>query len=153
MHGHDLEVADLDPRKHRAIARGDVVAGDEAVLVLDQQPLLRFLRAHQREGALEFLAAQLDAELALVDAFADLAFGFGAVVEPEAVLVGAVHAAIPHDHFARAVLSGRNHAFERAVVERMVLDEHRQALVAGSSDGPFGTAQDFSTPSHCSRKS
>ena len=76
MRGHDLEVA--RPRRPRAPSGSCAVTSpwsDEAVLVLDQQPLLRFLRAHQREGALELLAAQQDAELALVEAFADLALG------------------------------------------------------------------------------
>ena len=35
----------------------------------------------------------------------------------------------------------------------MILESDREALVAGSSDGPFGTAQDFSTPSNSRRKS
>src|SRR5947207_14459502 len=53
------------------------------------------------------------------------------MVEPVLVaLVGAVDAAVPHDHFARAVLAGRDHALERGVVEGMVLGLRREALFA-----------------------
>ena len=43
--------------------------------------------------------------------------------------VGAVDAAIPDDDLAGAVLAFRDHAFERAVVVRVILGHHRQAFV------------------------
>ncbi len=55
-----------------------------------------------------------------------------AIVEPGlAAFVGRVDAAIPDDHFACAVLSGRDHALERAVVVGMILHVHGEALFAG----------------------
>ena len=52
-------------------------------------------------------------------------------MEPgRAAFVGRIDAAIPDDHFARAVLPGRNHAFERGVVVRVVLGLHGEALFA-----------------------
>ena len=62
-------------------------------------------------------------------------------------------AAIPDDHFARAVLALRDRTFERGVFQRMVFDLHRQALDRGSRHGPLGTAQLLRTPSSSSRKS
>ena len=60
---------------------------------------------------------------------ADLALGLRAIVEVRhAAFVGRVDAAIPDDHFARAVLPGGNDAFERPVVVRVVLHVHGQAL-------------------------
>src|SRR5688572_26200687 len=112
--------------------------GNEAILMLDQQPLLGVLGAHEGERALQLLATQLDAELARRDAVANAAFGLGAIVEREAALVGTVDAAIPHDDFARAVLAGRYHALERAVVVRMVFDEDRETLLARVERRPLG---------------
>ena len=117
------------PESTERSLRGDVAGRREPVLVLDQQPLLRFLGAHQREGALQLLAAQQEAQLALRQAFADLALGLRAIVEPgRAAFVGRIDAAVPDDHLAGAVLPGGNHAFERGIVVRMVLDLHGEPL-------------------------
>ena len=60
---------------------------------------------------------------------ADLALRLRAIVEPRrAALVGRIDAAVPDDHFARAVLPGRNHALERRVVVGVILDVHGEAL-------------------------
>ena len=52
-------------------------------------------------------------------------------------------AAIPQHHRAAAILALRNRALERAVVERMILDMHRQPLVGGIEAWPLraGPAQ------------
>ena len=111
------------------ILERDIAFHREPVLVLDHQPLVLFLRAHQREGPFQFFAAQQDAQFALLQAFADLALRLRAIVEPRgAAFVGRIDAAVPHDHLAGAVLAGGNHAFERRIVVGVVLDVHGQAL-------------------------
>ena len=80
--GDDLEVRDRDTGEHGMVLRRDVARDREAVLVLQQQPLLRVPGAHQRERSLELLAAQEEAELALHEALADLALRVRAIVEP-----------------------------------------------------------------------
>jgi len=133
-HRQGLEVLDHEAGEDRVILPGDVGFGDEAVLVLDQEPVLRVPGcADQRKGPLELGAAQRDAQLARADAFPDEALGLRAVVVPVtlAILVGRIGAAIPHDHFAGAVLLGGNHALERGVVVGVVLGHDREALVHG----------------------
>ena len=50
-------------------------------------------------------------------------------MEPSlAAFVGRVDAAIPDNHFARAVLPGWNHALERGIVIRVILDVHGEPL-------------------------
>src|SRR6185369_10900815 len=102
------------PRYH---AVGQLV--DDAVLrcrprrvvaLLDQQPRLLALagvavHAHQRPAAVQLLAMQLELELAGTVARARVADR----------LPGA---AVPDDHGARAVLPGRDHAFEAGVRDR-----------------------------------
>src|SRR4030095_11717688 len=111
------------------ILRGDIDRRREAVLVLQHEPLLLVLGAHQRERAFELFSAQLDAHLAFLHALPDLALRPRAIVEPRrAAFVGRVDAAVPDDHFACAILAGWNHAFERAVVERALLHMHGHAL-------------------------
>ena len=64
-HRHGGDLLHGDAREHRAVLRGQIAAlRHEAILVLDEQPGLAVLGAHQRERALELLAAQLQAELA-----------------------------------------------------------------------------------------
>ena len=65
VRGDDLEVLDRHSGEDRAVLRGDIHGSREPVLVLDQQPLLPVLGAHQGEGAFQLLAAQEDAQLAL----------------------------------------------------------------------------------------
>src|SRR6266513_1816116 len=143
-HRQGLEVLDREAGEDRVIFLGDVGFGDKAVLVLDEQPVLRVPgRADQREGAFEFDAAKRDAQLAGGDTLPDEALGVRAVVVPMSlpILVGCIRAAVPHDHFARAVLLRGNHALERGVVVRVVLGHDREALVRGverraSGNGP-----------------
>ncbi len=88
---------------------------------------------------LSFSPRKQDAELAFRDAFAHLALGACAIVEPgRAALVGRIDAAIPDDHLARAVLLRRNHAFERGIVVGMILDVHGEALFGAIERRPFG---------------
>ena len=123
---------------------GDVGFGDETILVLDQQPVLRVPgRAHQRKRPFELGAAQRDAQLARGDPLPDEALGLRTVVVPVslAILVGRIRAAVPYDHFARAVLLGRDHAFEGGVVVGVVLGHDGEALVhrverGAAWDGP-----------------
>ena len=103
--GTTCDLLDRRAGQHRAVLRrDDPRRSTKRSRCLIMQPRLRFLRADERERAFELLAAQQDAELALRVAFANLLLGFGAVVEPGAVLVGTVDAAIPDDDLAGAVL-------------------------------------------------
>jgi hypothetical protein len=109
----------------------DIPLRGERIAVLDQQPVLAVGAAHQRERALQFLAAQEQAQLALFQRGADPLLVFRAVVESAPMrLVRRIDAAIPHDDFAGAVLLRRDHAFEGGVVEGMVLGLHRQSFDA-----------------------
>src|SRR5258706_10969857 len=140
-HRQGLEVLDHKAGEDRVVFLGDAGFGDEAVLVLDEEPVLRVPGcADQRKGAFELGAPKRDAQLARGDALPDKALGLRAVVVPVtlAVLVGRIGAAVPHDHFARAVLLGGNHAFERGVVVRVVLGHDGEALVRGVERGASG---------------
>ena len=64
-----------------------------------------------------------------------------------------VGAPVPDLDRAGAVLPRRDLALEVAVVERVILDVHRQVPLAERSGTPFGTAQLSSTPSRSRRKS
>ena len=109
------------------------LAAGGLVAALDQQPvlpLLAALRAHADEvpAALELRALQREVEPALLQPAHRVALGLPA-------------AAVPDDHLAAAVLALRDLALEVGIVERMVLDVHRQPLVAGhqaraAGDGP-----------------
>src|SRR5213075_664611 len=104
---------------------------NEAVLVLDQEPVLLVGHAHERIRALDLLAAQEESELALLQPLSHAPLGLFVIVEPVLIaLVRAVDAAIPHDHFTRAVLAGGNYAFERRVVERVIFGLRGEALFA-----------------------
>src|SRR4051794_6062735 len=115
--------------------------------MLDQQPLRSAgpLHAYQHPPALQALAVQHDLEIAFL------------IAAPQrldaAAVFGLVRAAIPQHHRAAAVLAA-------GMVPSKVLYEmgwsstsiaNRRTL--GSRLGPFGTAQDFITPSSSSRKS
>src|SRR5262249_39858730 len=92
----------------------------------------------QRERALELLAAQKDAELTLREPRAHQTLRVGTIVEPVVVvLVRRIRTAVPDDDFARTVLLGWNHTLERRIVERMVLDVNRHALVDGIERRPL----------------
>ena len=133
--------------EHRGGPREHVVGLGEAIAVLDEQPLVAGGRLHERKGALELLAAQLDAELPGCEPRAHPSFGFGAIGEGElAILVRGVHAAVPDDHPSGAVLLLRDHAFEGGVLEGMILDLDRHALVAGVERRTLGNGPGFQHP-------
>src|SRR5205823_5913973 len=126
--------ADVSERRvgeDRTVERREVGLCHEAVLVLDEEPVLLVRHAHQREGAFDLLAAQKESELAFSERLAHAALGLGVIVEPVfVVLIRAVDAAVPDDHFPGAVLARRNDALEGGIVERMVLGLRRQSLFA-----------------------
>ena len=142
-----LAIVERAAGKHRLRARQHVVLLREPVLVLDQQPLLARRRAHQRERALELLAAQKEAQLAVRELGTQTRLRFTTVAERVLlILVRRIHAAVPDDDVAGAVLLLGNHAFERRVVERVILDLDREALVArdratGPSEPPRTSAR------------
>ena len=82
VRGHHLHLLDCHAGKHRAVLRGDLLVRHEPVLVLDQQPALDVLRAHQRKRPLHLLAAQQEAELPFFEPFPHSPLGLLAVVEP-----------------------------------------------------------------------
>ena len=130
LHRDRGQLLDRYAGEHRSVLRGEVRLGREAVLMLDQEPVLGVLGAHQREGSLDLLAAQQDAELSLLHSVADALLGLSPVVKPVfLVLVWRIDAAIPDDDLACAVLPRGNHAFERAIVERVVFGSDREALL------------------------
>src|SRR5690606_24170368 len=92
-----------------------------AVAPLDQQPVVLFLaagrEAHERPAAAQLLAVQREVELALREALVGIGLGHPV-------------AAVPDDDGARAVLALGNHAFERRVLERMILGLHREPALA-----------------------
>ena len=105
----------------------------ERIVLLDQQPrlvaalaaVLAAVGPHQRPAALELLAVELELEMSLRVAVVGVAFR-----NPGS--------AIPQHHRAAAVLLRRDDAFEGPVLDRMVLDVHRQALVGGVEAWPLG---------------
>jgi hypothetical protein len=88
LHGPDLEIADFHAGKDGPALRSDVDGRSKPVLVLEQEPAVFFLLAHQGERAFHFLAAQQEAELAFLEAFPHLPLGLPAVMEPGFVFVG-----------------------------------------------------------------
>src|SRR5690606_3742019 len=143
-------IADLGSNRAAAgKARPDLVQGaagldrgflaDEGVRVvarrfvplLDQQPVVALLavpRAHADQGpaAVQALALEMELEFAglqrLLNVGAFLGYPFPAIEEL---------------HDARAI-AARDHAFEFAIVQRMILDLDRQALVLRRGRGPLG---------------
>jgi hypothetical protein len=153
MRRHLLQVLHRSAGKDRAALHGDVVGRDEAVLVLDHEPLALALGLHERERSLHLLAAKLERELSLGEALADFVFGLRAIAEHRAGLVGRIHAAIPDDDLARAVLLRRDDPFERRVRVRVISVCIARRLSCGLRDRPLGTAHDLRTPSHSRRRS
>src|SRR5262249_40112055 len=100
------------------------------VVRLEQEPRLLLLawlarHAHQVPAALELLARELEAQMAL--AVAELRIELG---RPRAL--------VPDHHRAAAVGALRNDSLEAAVLDRMVLDMHREALLARDQARPLG---------------
>ena len=89
--------------------------------MLDQQPIGALAaiavvpHPHQHPAAMQLLAVQGELQVALFEA------ALGIVALPIA--------AVPELHRAAAILALRDRAFEVAVVERMILDLDREALV------------------------
>ena len=88
--------------------------------LLDGQPLLRFLlpltlRPDESESSAQLEAAHLEQELALLEA------GLG-------ILDGNPDTLVPHDDLTRAIVALRDDALEIRVLDRMILDHHREAL-------------------------
>ena len=97
---------------------------------LDQQPAcLLFVRpsahADQMPGPVELLALELEGETALLEPLVRIAFRIPAT-------------AVPDHHRAAAILALRDGAFERVVLDRMVLDLHGQPLLAGHQARTLG---------------
>jgi hypothetical protein len=93
------------------------------VVLLDQQPapfaiVFAAVAAHQHPATAELFAMQPELE------FAAAIVGFG-------IALRLPMATIPQQHGAGTVLLRRYHAFELAILERMILDMHRETLVVG----------------------
>ena len=100
------------------------------VPVLDEQPLVRSARrAHERPRALHLVTAQRERQLPRVEAGEHPALRLVAVAPTESALVRGVDAHVPDDHLPGAVVPVADDAFERGVAQRMVLDEHGEALL------------------------
>ena len=123
-------------RSRRAAARhdrarrllGDVVGRGPVVAVLDQEPALAALvaaRPHEHPRAAELLAVERELELALLQR----GFRRRALRRPRAL--------VPDHHGAAAVLAGRDHALELRVLDRVILDLHREPLDARIEGGPL----------------
>ena len=119
---------DRQSRQHRAwMRRQNVFRRRELIALLDQQPVLFVAgagiappaRAHQRKRAVELEAVQFDVDFSVPDRAARVAHRIEDVI----------HAAIPHDDRARAVIARWNHPLEVAVLQRMVFDGDRKTLV------------------------
>src|SRR5262245_37973133 len=82
-------------------------------------------QAHQNPGALQFIAAKDEAELALAQRFGR-------------ILIASPEATIPQHARAAAIFALRNGAFEITVIERMVFGFHGKALVLGIERGALG---------------
>ena len=112
-----LHLLDGEPRQHRGlvelVARGLHVR----VALLEQQPvLLAALGLHERPLAAKLVALQLEDELPLLEPLAP-------ILERHPL------AAVPYDDTAGAVVPLRDYPLEVAVLDRMVLDAHGEALV------------------------
>src|SRR5690606_16367823 len=103
---------------------GGVAGSGRRIALLDQQPVLLVVaparaprKADERPAPAELLAVQRELELALSESLRRIAFRNP--MPP-----------IPDEHRAAAVLALGDHAFERRVLERVILGPHRKALFA-----------------------
>src|SRR5580704_17528215 len=127
---------DRQSRQNGARVRFEnIFGGCVLIALLDQQPVLFVLRpgtgahprAHERERTVEFEAVQLDVDFSLANRIGRIARRIDNFVDT----------AIPHDDGTRAVVAGRNHALEVAVLERMVFDGDCKMLVGRIHRGAF----------------
>ena len=100
------------------------------VAVLDEQPgglasRRPPARPHQHPRALQLLAVEPELQLALLQR------------RVHVLGLGSPRAAVPDHHGAAAVLALRNDALELVVLDRVVLDLHRQALDGRVERGPL----------------
>jgi hypothetical protein len=104
-------------RQHRLFVE-DVARGfDERIAFLDQQPIfLTLLDFDERPPAVELVAFELEEEFPFLESLAP-------------ILERNPFTAIPDDDAAGAVVASRDHTLEVAVLQRMVLDFHGEALV------------------------
>src|SRR5262245_34618966 len=109
--------------------------------MFDQQPLT-ISCTYQNPRPFELLTVQRKFQFALSQRGGD-------VVRP----LRSIGAVIPHPDRAASVFAFRNDAFKIRVIDRRSSTAMASLLTAGSSDGPLGTAHDFSTPPSSSRKS
>ena len=106
-----------------------ICAAKRSLCLMRSQFFLSEVRTSANEP-FQLLAAQKEAELALLETFPHAPFGLVPIVEPVFLaFVRRIDAAIPDDHFARTVLPRRDDALERGVVERVILGLHGEALV------------------------
>ena len=120
-----------DAGRRRLGHRGAAARPCFGIALLDEEPVLTLLRrrlaAHPHEGPSAVQLLALEGE-----------FHRAAAVRCRGVaLLGAPGAAVPQHDGAAAVLTLRDDAFEAAVFERVILDMHRQALLAGIEARPF----------------
>src|SRR6266851_2809043 len=105
----------------------------ERIVFLDQEPslvaalatVLTAVGLHQRPAAFELLAVELEFEMALGVAHDGVAFR-----DPRSP--------VPQQYRPAAVLLRGDDAFEGSVLDRVVLDVHRQTLVGWVEAGTFG---------------
>ncbi len=93
--------------------------------LLDEQPVLVRLHAHQRPTPHQLRAAQLEQELPLFHAL-------GRILQRHP------RAPVPHDDGARTVVARGNHAFEVGILHRVVLHVRRETLVRRVVRRPLG---------------
>src|SRR5206468_11664230 len=62
----------------------------------------------------------------------------GKLLAPDLRVERAEPAAIPYDHRSSAVVAGRDHPLEVPVLERMILDVHREPLLLNTGRRPLG---------------
>src|SRR5271165_3080797 len=112
----------------------------ELIAMLDQQPLILFLRAsefHQHEAALQFLPVQGEFQVALGELLlaAKRPFRF-------------IRAAVPDNHIARAILPSGNLALKLTILEGVILDVNCQAFHAGVERWSFRHGPGFQYSVH-----
>ena len=111
--------------------------------MLDEKPVLALaeiavpaLHAHEHPAAPELFASDGEFELALPQGRTDV----------RGLLVGHPEPAIPEHYRAATVFAFGNRSLEIPIVERMVLDFDRQALVSGIAGRPLGYRPGFEHP-------